>query len=72
MAAHLRLAIVSSDILLKKFRNEVELTPVPGSNHLHKIQPVFSRQPLEENAQMTEADWDKFEEDIHQAFEQLP
>ena len=64
--------MMSSVTLLEKFRNEVELTPVPGFSDLHIIQSVRSDESASGDAQMTEADWDQFEADIKQAFEQLP
>ena len=63
---------MSSASLLKKFQNEVGLTPVPGSSYIHTIRPKSPEKPASEEPQMTEADWDKFEADIDEAFEQLP
>ena len=63
---------MSSTALLTKFENEVELTPVPGASNIHVIHPKLSKADDPEEPQMTDADWDKFEADIHEAFEQLP
>jgi hypothetical protein len=63
---------VSSAALLKRFETEVELTPVPGACHIHVIHPKPREAAAAEEAQMTNADWDKFEADINEAFERLP
>jgi hypothetical protein len=61
---------MSSTALLKKFEREVKLVPVPGAAHIHVIQPQPA--PAPEPLPMSEADWDKFEADINEAFEKLP
>ena len=63
---------MSSTALLKKFENEVEFTPVPGASNIHVIHPKASKAGGPEETQLTDAEWDKFEADIHEAFEQLP
>ena len=63
---------MSSASLLKKFRNEVGLTPVPGSSFIHTIRPYPPEEPASDETPMTTADWDKFEADINDAFEQIP
>jgi len=63
---------MSSTALLKKFETEVELTPVPGTSNVHVIRPRPPERPRPEEPPMTDADWDKFESDINEAFEQLP
>ncbi len=63
---------MSGTALLNKFKSEVGLTPVPGTSNVHVIQPRFPKPAEHEQPQMTDAEWDKFEADIHQAFEQLP
>lgn len=63
---------MSSASILKKFQSEVGLTPVPGFSHIRTIRPNLPAELVSEESQMTEADWDKFEADINEAFEQLP
>jgi L-asparaginase/Glu-tRNA(Gln) amidotransferase subunit D len=61
---------MSSTALVKKFEDDVHLTPVPGVSNVQTIYP--KRAVSIEDSQMTDADWDKFEADINEAFEQLP
>ena len=63
---------MSSTALLKMFENEVKLTPVPGASNIHVINPKLSKAGGPDEPEMTDADWDKFEADIHEAFEQIP
>ncbi len=48
----------------------LELTPVEGKPNLYVMQIKTPATPVE--GEMTEADWDKFEKDINDAFEQVP
>jgi len=48
------------------------LTPVPGASNIHTIRPKLPQATRPDEPQMNEADWDKFEADIREAFEQLP
>lgn len=63
---------MSSAALLKKFESEVEFAPVPGAPNIRVIHPKLSEVLAPDEPQMTEADWDKFEADINEAFEQVP
>ena len=63
---------MSSTALLKKFESEVELTAVPGASNIHIIHPKLPKATGPDEPEMTDADWDKFEADIHGAFEQFP
>ncbi len=55
-----------------------ELTPVEGCPNRSVIHSKTLRQrrvtpkPKQGQGEMTEADWDKFEKDIEDAFEQVP
>lgn len=62
---------MSSTAFLKRFETEVELTPSPGASNIHVISAKSAPVTAAEEAQMTDADWDKFEADIDEAFEQL-
>lgn len=63
---------MSSASLLEKFENQVELTAVPGSPNVQLIRTRLPQPSSPGESKMTEADWDKFEADINEAFEQLP
>ena len=62
---------MSTNALIRKLQSEIELIPASDSSSLPTIHPVQLNEPTEE-ATMTEGDWDRFEADIHEAFEQLP
>jgi hypothetical protein len=52
-----------------------ELLPVPRGQNVSVIRlkpPPKSKRGKRRTGKMTEADWDKFEKDIEDAFEQVP
>ena len=55
----------------KALASRVEFLRVPGSPNSYAMQPKFPTSE-ESDAGMTEADWDKFEADINEAFEKIP
>ena len=55
---------------MENFNEAFEFTPVEGHSNESVIQSKAHDRPSEK--EMTPADWDKFEQDITDAFEQVP
>ncbi len=64
---------MSSATFVKDFNEAFEFTPVNGASNEFVIHSKTPR-PASRDAEkeMTSADWDKFENDIAEAFEQVP
>ena len=58
-----------SATFVEDFKNALEFTPVEGRPNAYIIHPRKQSHP---EAEMTAADWDKFEKDISDAFEKVP
>ena len=62
---------MSGPALLNKFENEIELRPGPGAANIHIVHPKSANAVASKEDDWTEADWDKFDADIDEAFEKL-
>ena len=64
---------MSSATFVENFSEAFEFTPVAGHANDYVIHPKLPRPAsLAAEKEMTPADWDKFEQDITAAFEQVP
>ena len=63
---------MSSATLMEDFNAAFEFAPVKGHSNEYVIHAKTPRHNANAEKEMTPADWDKFEQDIEDAFEQVP
>ncbi len=56
---------------MEDFKQSLEFTPVEGRPNVYSIRPRRSRKGSRD-AELTAAEWDKFEMDVADAFERVP